>query len=316
MDPPALARFRRILLRRGVPISEDVIRVIRRSAWLSARLSSVGDDDSALELATDAAAVPRSETRAVVLRVAGIAIDGELPFVGAQTAMFFYAFQDSRPMVLKVPHQPLKAKIESALIAAVLPDGSAAAPAGVFLVPVRYLGLEGRHVAHGDTKPLRAGLIMPHYACTLANVPTPVAHDFARQSLRRLTSTLDHLQRAGWMHGDVKPGNIFLDAAGDVYLGDFGSSVQLRDARYSYPGGTPLYQCADIGFATHTDAFDRACLAVTFVTVLGLVPKGRAPYDGWPRDGLIAAITRGTDTQGRAVPADLCEALLQLLEEH
>lgn len=42
-----------------------------------------------------------------------------------------------------------------------------------------------------------------------------------------MASALDHVHRLGYVHCDVKPGNVFRDGTGKVILGDFGSAVQL-----------------------------------------------------------------------------------------
>ena len=58
-----------------------------------------------------------------------------------------------------------------------------------------------------------------------AELDLPTALWFARQT----AETLDALHRAGWMHGDVKPGNVFVSPEGHVTLLDLGFARRPRE---------------------------------------------------------------------------------------
>jgi hypothetical protein len=255
-------RFRSLLAGAGLRADELVLAVIARSAGLSYRMLVAGTVEEAVALYKAAEATPRTTTR-LHLREAGIIVDGDLAVPGAQTALFFHALKHEVPRVLKVP----AGGSECALFADVAPR----APPDVFLVPVerleffhgaqqqQVLGAPGERCS--DVSPLlRAGILMPAYAGTLLCLPAPMSAAYALKVLARLAPTLRFLHASGWLHGDVKPGNIFLDYSGCAWLGDYGSSVRLAEAA-RYTGGTPAYQCADIDPAAAPLRFDLAGLA-------------------------------------------------------
>ena len=79
----------------------------------------------------------------------------------------------------------------------------------------------------------------------------PDRRGFANKHLRVLAQLLQALQfvhAQGWVHRDVKPGNLMLDSTGTgrphILLSDFGIAVRVQDARLTRTGtvvGTPGY---------------------------------------------------------------------------
>jgi hypothetical protein len=251
-----------------------------------------------------AGAVLRSHTKALVAAT-GVIVDGVMPVEGVQSAMFFYAFKDCVPHVLKVPTRQHDATAECQL----WHDVCAHAPLdGVFCVPVTPVDLGGEHavlLAGGasDVTPLRAGILMPRYACTLSNIPQPMDVSWALRVLSRMSASLRAVHAAGWVHGDVKPSNIFIDFAGDAWLGDYGSSRRVSDVA-SYTGGTPAFQCADIG-VEELARFDRVCLAVTLCSAMCVLQPQRAPTVGWSAASLHAALAALADAPLKAALEEL-----------
>jgi serine/threonine-protein kinase len=141
---------------------------------------------------------------------------------------------------------------------------------------------------------LRAGILMPHYACSLSAVPVPAEPASARRILSRMAAALDAVHAAGWLHGDVKPGNIFLDSAGEPWLGDYGSSCPYGQLA-EFTGGTPAYQLEGLDAMAAPVQFDRAGLAVTLLCLLGLLQLRYAPAAGWPAAAAQAAVARVED---------------------
>jgi len=248
--------------------------------------------------------VPRTETRARVLRDLNVVIDGDMAVPGASLALFFHAFEDYVPSVLKVPAGGSEAAArECALWLNVKDD----VRHGVFLTPVRLVPLSGdaTHAVHirpgeSETTKLAAGILMPAYAGTLARVPSPADARYAARIIGRVEPALRFLHSRGWLHGDVKPSNIFLDYGGDHWLGDYGSSVRLTNIGRDFTGGTPTFQCGDIAAAREPLRFDLVGLATSVLVMLGLLDITAAPYDGWPLSALIAAVERVVDARLRA----------------
>jgi serine/threonine protein kinase len=106
-----------------------------------------------------------------------------------------------------------------------------------------------------------------------------------------MEATLRFIHNSGWLHGDVKPSNIFLDYLGGTWLGDYGSSVTFA-AVDSFTGGTPAFQCEDIRAADNALRFDLTGLAISVMVLRGLLTVQEAPYQGWPSGALDAARMR------------------------
>lgn len=71
--------------------------------------------------------------------------------------------------------------------------------------------------------------------------------------LMQLLDGLSHVHRAGWLHRDVKPANILLEATGTgrphLRLGDFGTALRAEHPRFTEVGlvhGTPGYIAPEI----------------------------------------------------------------------
>jgi hypothetical protein len=294
-------RFRAFLDGAGVFIDETIMTAIARSGNLSSRVPMVSNIEDALALYADGSVVPRTETRAMALEKNGIIIDGDMPVGGGSTAMFFYAFKRNVPHVFKVPHVATQAAKECALWQHVK-EAAADAP-DVYLVPVEYVLLKegARHSVkltegRSEDKFLTDGILMPAYAATIDKFPVPIDEGFARIILGRMEPTIRFINAHGWLHGDVKPSNIFLDYKGDVWLGDFGSSVTLLDMG-KFQGGTFAFQCEDLDAATDPLRFDLTGLVITIVALLGLL-KPRSGI-AWPRAAVVSAVERVTNAELR-----------------
>jgi hypothetical protein len=88
-------------------------------------------------------------------------------------------------------------------------------------------------------------LVMQRAKWSLAEVlrangdrPVPGAPGLVEQ----ICEGLAHMHRAGWVHGDLKPGNVLLMDDGSVRLGDFGLSAELEGTHgYLPPIGSSDY---------------------------------------------------------------------------
>ena len=199
------------------------------------------------------------------------------------------------------------------------------APAAlVFLVPVRHLALRGDHLVPQTTEApaqsilLTGGILMPFYSCTLADWSDAIASrkpgtsllesdiTFVAETISRMASTLRFLHTHGWLHGDVKPSNIFLDNEGKAWLGDYGSSWLMAEAPTDMTG-TPAFTCPCQEIpALRGGVFDLVGLAICMLSVLGFLDPNAAAMSGWQMTEVHAALQRVT-------PERIKLSLVQLL---
>ena len=115
--------------------------------------------------------------------------------------------------------------------------------------------------------------------------PLPLGH--LHPWLPRVASALDHIHSQGMMHRDVKPTNVFFDADGQAFLGDFGIAKPL-DPLGAKTGetltathmaiGTPEYMAPELYVvgAKPSGAVDQYALAITVYEVI----SGCRPFSG------------------------------------
>jgi hypothetical protein len=243
-------------------------------------------------------AEPKSETRENVLHESGVTIDGDFYVPHHSTALFKWAFDGIVPSVLKLPRALGAAARECRLFDEL---GADARAAGVHLVPVRLITMHGSHRVGADVTSLRTGILMPAYPVTLAQVPRALLLSHGAYMLALLQAAVDFLFARSWVHGDVKPSNIFLSGIdGSPWLGDFGSSVRTAEVRAGFNGGTHHFQLEGVAADAPDASFDRAGLVVSFVDALGLLSGGSRDSAPWPRAVVSAAVGRVEDGGLRA----------------
>ena len=244
-------------------------------------------------LLDEIAAMPQTETRATFARDTGVILHGVIPMPNS-TALFFYAFQGGFVKVMKVPSVPPEvAERECALYRDV---GADAPRHGALLVPVSYIALRrtgsGRHTSAGDVITFSGGILMPLFAMTLVSVPPQLVTDVMFDTL---ATTISYISSRGWIHGDIKPSNIFIaSTVAEPYIGDFGSSFRVGATaldKSAWRGGTPDFQIVGIDADAAGGRFDLACLIVSFLSALHVISWGAA-VGPWDRLTISAAISR------------------------
>ncbi|OII61870.1 serine/threonine-protein kinase [Streptomyces sp. CC77] len=99
-------------------------------------------------------------------------------------------------------------------------------------------------VVHDPARPELDGavvLVMEREAASLADVlPHERTEAAAARLLAEVCEGLAQLHSMGWVHGDLKPGNVLVTRDGSARLSDFGLAVHLDGTHgYTAPVGTP-----------------------------------------------------------------------------
>ena len=284
--------FRAVLAGAGVKVDDKVVVRVLATPALAVQLQLLSTTAEAIWLYHAAERIPQSTTRAIVLRETGIVVDGDIQMPHITTSLFFWALRGSVPHVLKIPARQIEAPRECELYSDV---GNDAEMGQVALVPVKAISLRGSHRSRDDDSdalPLTGGVLMPHYPMTFAQLPALCVQEAGVAIFDRISAALAFLADKGWLHGDVKPSNIFIDARGNAWLGDYGTSRRIEHAMDTFTGGTPSFQVTEIPCDASHGAFDFAGLVVSFVVALGLLQPGARDVTPWPLSAIQAAVAR------------------------
>lgn len=138
--------------------------------------------------------------------------------------------------------------------------------------------------------PEGACLVMPRYSRNLKDElnqhPNGLPLDRVDEILGQLVSALAFAHQNQVVHCDLKPGNVFLDDDGAVYLGDFGIAKTLLDERETSASviGTPAYMSPEqVRGEMLTPATDIYSLGVMLYELL----TGQQPFQSETAAGLL-----------------------------
>ena len=92
--------------------------------------------------------------------------------------------------------------------------------------------------------------------------------------LPNVADALDFIHQEGFLHRDIKPGNILFDKQGHVYVADFGIAKALGEATFTAVTltgvivGSPAFMAPEYGDETMGAAYDQYALAVAVYQAL------------------------------------------------
>jgi hypothetical protein len=183
-----------------------------------------------------------------------------------------------------------------------------------------------REAAPGDTP---TGPARQAAAAPAADVPDAVLEEYHKDRFRfaarvgaQAARALAHAHRSGHLHRDVKPSNLMVDPAGQVYLVDFGlTRALLPGGDGSQPGsvrGTPWYMSPEQARGQPID--HRSDVYSLGVTLYELATGGVGPYTA-SRDNteaVLAQVKAGSvlplGVLARDVPAELERVVRRCLQ--
>lgn len=118
----------------------------------------------------------------------------------------------------------------------------------------------------------------------------PHGQPFILAVMNRICAAVDRLHQAGYIHRDIKPGNILIDQYGDAYLGDFGitkSIWQGEDLTGSRFIGTPKYMSPEQFESGPSGQLSPASDIYSLTVVLFEMLCGANPFEGKTTGQLI-----------------------------
>ena len=184
-------------------------------------------------------------------------------------------------------------------------------------------------IEHDDSCFMTMELIEGRLLSTIVRDWTMLPRALANKILRSCALALDHAHEHDVVHGDFKPGNVFLTRDEDVKIVDFGASAALSGDSSRIPAGTPAYASPQVlGGETpdrRDDIFSFACVAYEVLTgqhpfqhrsSLEARDAGTTPARAWNLSasqwlGLLSALS--LDREQR--PTDIMTLLESLLTE-
>jgi serine/threonine protein kinase len=172
-------------------------------------------------------------------------------------------------------------------------------------------------------------LIEGRLLSTIVRDWTMLPRALASKILRSCALALHHAHDHDVVHGDFKPGNVFLTRDEDIKIVDFGAAAALSGGDSRIPAGTPAYASPQV-LSGHTpdrrdDIFSFACVAYELLTgqhpfqhrsSLEARDAGSTPARAWNLSapqwlGLLSALS--WDREQR--PADIMTLLEALLTD-
>lgn len=134
----------------------------------------------------------------------------------------------------------------------------------------------------------------------------PIPLETAVRWISHVADALDAAHRRGITHRDVKPSNLLLDSAGNVYLGDFGIAATAVDLASAPHSGSAAYVSPEQARGEAPDLrSDLYSLAVTAFEML----TGKRPFEAETALGMMVRHMHDPVPSARAVAPNLPAAV-------
>lgn len=134
----------------------------------------------------------------------------------------------------------------------------------------------------------------------------PIEINTALRWIAEVADALDTAHRRGIIHRDVKPSNLLLDEAGNVYLGDFGIAAAAVDLRSAPHSASAAYASPEQARGEAPDPrSDVYSLAATTFEML----TGKKPYEADTALGMMVRHMHDPVPSAREIAPDLSEAV-------
>ncbi|MFA5683523.1 MAG: serine/threonine-protein kinase [Lysobacteraceae bacterium] len=159
----------------------------------------------------------------------------------------------------------------------------------------------------------------PSLAQHLRKHPLSTPHEAAQRMLA-VAEAVDYAHRMGVLHLDIKPGNILIDARGEMLVADFGLARRLDQALGSdnlEVSGTPSYMAPEQA-SIRSHRLSRATDVWGLGAVLFEMLTGEPPFHGATPQATLAQVRDGAvrrpGSLRRDIPRDLDAICLKCLE--
>ena len=204
---------------------ESILLKIRKH--FSSRMMVVKSADEAVDLYEDAEQLPGTTTRAVIMENSNIKLNGPLDVDHYGVKIVVGVDPDGKPIIVKIMY---------GASSHVTPEVEAISNLGLNTltnIPLVSGELQTISICDSDSRTMRysSGIyhcfIMPYYPTSLARLPA-IPQEAAYKGALRILAALAYVHKCNYVHMDVKPANIFLNMAGEWFLGDFGSCVHVN----------------------------------------------------------------------------------------
>ena len=247
-----------------VEIDQRVIHLIKKRDRFLRRLDVIEDQQDALEMYQDAQRTFGTSTKNNIIASHGdLKINGEFEIPQESSSMFYLAWAAGVPCILKFPDTAAVARHESNVCAQITDPRKRNL---VDLELIQFHNLPPRHASQN------CALKMPRYTSTLHSCAQGLELGilFQRAAIA-VYDGLGAMHTANYCHLDVKPGNIFIDSSGQVYLGDFDAALNIGQ---TVTRTTPTFLPREMavlqvrGLLVATPAVDFGMLACTLMYML------------------------------------------------